>query len=568
LASLKDFGIENLRRGPFNPGQHKAVCPSCSNRPNAKTDPSLSVHVNADGFSFWNCHYCKWTGNTGGKQLKTVVSSGTPIPYSPENELAKLIGGRSISPETLRAFNVTLASKLIPNKGIHPCIVFPYTNPKGNTVHAIKYRTATKDFVSETGGENILFGMHLCDPEHGTELIITEGEFDTLAGYESELRNIVSVPNSATANMDWIQNCQEFLAGFTTFTLAVDNDNVGKELRDAIAARLGPERCKKIEWPEGVKDFNEALQRSGAAFVRDLATNARPFPVNGIFDASDFFSQLDDFIANGDQRGLSTGIKSLDEWFTIRPAEYTIVTGYPGSGKSEFVDQIMVNMAELHKWKWGVASFENDSYEHIAKLIEKHMLGSLYKNPKMSPANYAKGKIWVQEHFKFILKDIEEGSPSMEWVIEKMTIANRQFGLNGFVVDPWNMLSAERGMMSETDHAADCLRKLRGFVKKTRAHVFLVCHPKVTMRNKDGNFPVPTLHDIAGGKNFFAMTDNGISIARLQDEDAVDVYVRKIRSRATGKAGGVLKLNWDPRYGRYYEEYLTEGLSGEKTGVL
>ena len=43
----------------------------------------------------------------------------------------------------------------------------------------------------------------------------------------------------------------------------------------------------------------------------------------------------------------------------------------PGSGKSEFIDQIMMNLAEKESWKFAVCSFENPVPFHIAKLAEK-----------------------------------------------------------------------------------------------------------------------------------------------------------------------------------------------------
>lgn len=558
MASLKDFGIYPLRGGSFSVGQHKTICPACSNRPNAKTDPSLSVHVKPDGFAFWNCHYCKEAGSTGARQLKTFQVTGTPV--EPTTPFAELVQARKISLETLAEYQVVEGETFFPGKGKKPCLVMPYLSEDGKLAHMIKYRSDAKDFAAEQGGEPILFGMHLCDPAEPT-LIIVEGEFDVFAGREAGLANVVSPPNSATGTMEWLQTCQGFMQKFKQYVIAVDNDDVGRKLKAELASRLGPENCSYIDWPEGYKDFNEVLQRLGKPAIQQLVEDRKPYPVDGIFDASEFFADLDDFLKNGSQRGLSTGFASLNEWYTIRPAEYTIVTGYPGSGKSEFVDQLMVNTSEMHGWKWGIASFENDPYEHIAKLIEKKMLGAIYKHPKMPAAHYQKGKAWVQSHFKWILKDSEQGAPTMDWIIEKMMVAHRQFGLNGFVIDPYNMLAVERGNMSETDHAGECLRRLRGFVKKTRAHVFLVCHPKVQFRDKSGSFPVPTMHDIAGGKNFFAMADNGLAIARIQDEDAVDVYVRKVRSRATGKAGGIIKLNWHPQCGRYYENFLTEPLS-------
>src|SRR5262249_51012013 len=62
---------------------------------------------------------------------------------------------------------------------------------------------------------------------------------------------------------------------------------------------------------------------------------------------------------DGRTRGLSTGWKSLDEYMTIRPGELSVVTGVPGSGKSEFIDALAVNLAHSHDWRFAICSFEN-----------------------------------------------------------------------------------------------------------------------------------------------------------------------------------------------------------------
>jgi twinkle protein len=51
---------------------------------------------------------------------------------------------------------------------------------------------------------------------------------------------------------------------------------------------------------------------------------------------------------------------------TIRPGELSVVTGTPGSGKSEFIDARAVNLAQRYGWCFAVCSFENPAEEHIS----------------------------------------------------------------------------------------------------------------------------------------------------------------------------------------------------------
>lgn len=40
------------------------------------------------------------------------------------------------------------------------------------------------------------------------------------------------------------------------------------------------------------------------------------------------------------------------------PGELTIITGVPNSGKSEWIDALMVNLADRFGWRFGLCSME------------------------------------------------------------------------------------------------------------------------------------------------------------------------------------------------------------------
>ena len=42
---------------------------------------------------------------------------------------------------------------------------------------------------------------------------------------------------------------------------------------------------------------------------------------------------------------LSGVAQSLDEYYTVRPGEFTVLTGIPNSGKSNWLDALNVNLA-------------------------------------------------------------------------------------------------------------------------------------------------------------------------------------------------------------------------------
>ncbi len=52
--------------------------------------------------------------------------------------------------------------------------------------------------------------------------------------------------------------------------------------------------------------------------------------------------------------------------------ELTIVTGVPNSGKSEWLDALLVNLSKCHGWSFAFCSMEKRPKDHARQLIEKY----------------------------------------------------------------------------------------------------------------------------------------------------------------------------------------------------
>ena len=79
-----------------------------------------------------------------------------------------------------------------------------------------------------------------------------------------------------------------------------------------------------------------------------------------------------------------------------RPGDLSVVTGIPGSGKSELLDAMMVNLAQRYGWRFGICSFENPPGEHIAKLAEKYVGQPFWEGPAPRIANWDQLQIGVR----------------------------------------------------------------------------------------------------------------------------------------------------------------------------
>jgi len=546
-------------------GNFKTTCPQCSHTRKKQKDLCLSVNID-DGL--WNCHHCGWSGGlngSGDRGSSRSKKSYRLTTYQPtaqcQDTLVAWFQDRGIHQEVINRNKISLGRKFIPGIGNEvECIQFPYY--RNGVVVNVKYRALeSKAFTQEAGAEKIFYGLD--DLDGSDWVVIVEGELDKLACEVAGIVNVLSVPDGAQpANskptdrkFDYIPNCEHELSGLKKIVLAVDNDGPGITLEAELARRLGPERCYRVQWPDGCKDANDCLLTFGASDLNAVFDNATPWPIDGIVEPKDLIDEVFQLHEEGWKGGLSTGWNSVDEHYTVKPGELTIFTGIPGHGKSEFLDAMTVNLGNLHGWVIGVCAPENwPLQDHMAKLLEKFNGKPFGQGPRerMDKEDLVDRIQWLQEHFVFF------SPPETEKTIEKVLDLARQavtrYGINGLVIDPWNELDHSRPIhLSETEYISGCLTKVRRFARSHEVHVWLVAHPMKLRKDDKGIYPVPTPYDISGSAHWRNKADNCLTIYRdvATDDQCVQLHIQKIRFRQVGKVGAV-NLEWNPVNGRFF----------------
>jgi len=256
-------------------------------------------------------------------------------------------------------------------------------------------------------------------------------------------------------------------------------------------------------------------------------------------------------------RGASTGWRDMDEYFTVMPGQLNIVTGIPGHGKSEWVDALAVNLAHLHGWRIGMYSPENFPIKlHVSKIAEKYT-GKPFnpgRTERMSKLEFVNAMDWIDNYVRWIMPE----SPSLDEIMEKATALVARDGIRMLVIDPWNEVEHDRpNGMSETEYISLALSKLRKFARKHEVSVFVIAHPKLMSKDKDGNYPVPTPYEISGSANWRNKADNCFAIWRdlSNDHAQVEVHIQKIKFKIVGKLGKV-NFNYDKVTGRYHDKFI------------
>lgn len=545
---LKNLGIQVKDRGG---NQQKTTCPKCSHtrKPQNQKDTCLSVNLEE---GLYRCHNCDFAGSVK-KGKKREYSKPLLPEYKFGEKVREWFENRKISPYTLQRYQISSAKKYIKKvEEQRECILFPYFR-NGELVN-VKYRDAAKNFSLTSGAELIFFGMDIAQEASENEVVITEGEIDAMSFFEAGVRNVISVPNGASKGnlaMEYLGNCWKWFEEKTKIIIATDNDDAGKSLRDELVRRFGSDRCWLIDFFD-YKDANEVLQKMGAEYLKTLYNAARPCPIKGIVTIEDFEEELDDLYEQGYKVADGIGFKEFDDLIRWNGGELTIVSGTPGSGKSNFIDQNLVLMAAKHGKKFGFFSPEYKLAFHASK-IESIFIGKpFYKyDDKITPDQHLLAKIFIKEHFVFLkYEDLDD--ITVDGLLEKCREMILRYGINGFVIDPWNYVEEMYGDgVSETQKTGVSLTKIKRFKDKYGLHIWVIAHPK--KMNKVGDeYEVVKPYDINGSAHFFNKADNCLSVWRNFKTNEVQVYTQKIRYNWVGKIGSASFL-YDHKTGRYKE---------------
>lgn len=533
-------------------GQVRTTCPNCTSSRSPKNQNEKDLSVNIDE-GIWLCHHCGWSGSLNGKERHYK-----PIQYKPnmpENVVKAFEKKRKISAKTLSEHNV---GWIEPKGKIPGALSFPRMI-NGN-VYGIKYRSASKQMWQSKDPMPCFYNYDNALKSGEKVLVITEGEIDSMSWHEAGIRNNASVPNGAPSpNSKNLDKCFEFLEDglvkhFDQFILATDNDEPGQLLAEELANRLGAHNCLLVKYPSGCKDANDVLVQYGVQALQQVYAQAKPMPIDGLYQPADLIEHVMDLYNEGLKPGLSTGYNLLDDFYTVRESEMTIITGIPGSGKSTWLDALSVNLFRDHGWKFAFCSPENwPVHRHVASIVEK-----LTKKPfnKAHPESIGPEELQtaldvIQDSFFFT--QLQSEKMSIDYILDVMQAAISRHGVNGIILDPWNELEQNRPEgITETEYISTALGKIRRFARLNGVHIWIVAHPTKLQKNNDGTYPVPRLYDVAGSAHFYNKTDNGICIYRKDLEAPVEVHVQKVRFKEVGRPGSIY-MGFNRESGTYYE---------------
>jgi len=246
-------------------------------------------------------------------------------------------------------------------------------------------------------------------------------------------------------------------------------------------------------------------------------------------------------------------LKEFDNIFTTYTKQFIVVTGFPSSGKSDFVDQMCVGYNILHNWKIAYASTENfPAYLHVDKIVRK-FYGNKPDKDQVKNHAWKQTVDYVSENFFHI--NYDDGY-DLDKVLKKGEELVKRKGIRCLVIDPYNKVRYKDGKnLGINDYTNEYLNKVDNFCKKHDVLVIVVAHP--TKPEKiDGKLQPPTFYDVKGGGEFYDMSPHGILVHRDRTEEglqnnSVMIKVLKVKFANLGTNDASCNFVWNVNNGRY-----------------
>ena len=562
-TEINGFLIDEFNQHKLEEGKKQGVCPLCSHDRKPKNTKAKCASYDWDR-GLGTCHNCNTsfqlhTYQRKGASEKVYVRPAEVVHKPPASKVVEWFKTRGISQQTLTDLRISEGPEYMPQTGkTENVIKFNYF--MGDQLINVKYRDGRKNFKLYKGAEKVFYNINsIIGYEY---CVIVEGEMDVLALHEAGITNAISVPNGATLNsnnLDYLDACIDYFEDKEKIILAVDTDEAGQALQAELVRRLGSETCYLASF-EDCKDANEYLQKYGKEKLSERISGSRPVPLENVTTFRDIEDEVTDFVKNGFKPGFQVGLQNFDDIFSTYTGQFITVTGIPSSGKSDFVDQMVVGYNNNYGWKTAFASPENQpTYLHAHKLMRKHWQG-------MPTRDDINGEKWnqVADHCNTNYFHIDMERYTLESVLRKGAELVKRKGIKCLVIDPFNKV---RDVDCKTEdvnrYTMEYLSKIEIFAKKYDVLVFIVAHPTKMYKNQDGKIEEPTMYNIKGGGEWYDASYHGILVHRDYEQKTVKAKVLKVKFQNLGENGAEAHFKWEPKSGCFIPHEQVN-LAGEK----
>jgi hypothetical protein len=279
---------------------------------------------------------------------------------------------------------------------------------------------------------------------------------------------------------------------------------------------------------------------------------------------------LNNLREKGFQRGKSIGWDFDLLPYTVKLASTTYIASAPGSGKTEIMKEILINLSCLHGWNHVIFSPETGSTEEIYAEFCHSFIGKPYLKGEncMDESERVYAEMFIDNHF-IIIDPIDKDLNAKEFY-KMIDDIERDWGktVHSTVLDPWNELEEvylPQDLGREDKYVSRVLGDIRKNARATNRHHFVVTHVRDQALITSGGvsyYPMPHAREFSGGQSWFRKANTMLIPWRppygLSDNDnrayeSNELHLRVAKSKPKGVSkNGTYVLYLDVERYQYY----------------
>jgi hypothetical protein len=291
-----------------------------------------------------------------------------------------------------------------------------------------------------------------------------------------------------------------------------------------------------------------------------------------IITESEIRDSLHDHYVTGGGKTFYVGFNSMSKHYNVKEGGVTDWTGYPGSGKTELLLEVLKNTSEWYGHKHLIYMPDAGSVEEvIGKLIHK-FTGKQFEKfyyDKAGNKIEIKNRITEAEIFTWLPRILKyfhiynpvnktsDGKTRSKAVTPKefwdfAAENKKELGIFSAVIDSWNYMKHDIGSQRQDQWLEETLSYRNEIAERNGIHLHSIIHPKTLQRDKTGKIMIPDMHSLKGGSEWANNGKTIIIVHRDFDSGITDIKIDKAKPKVVG-VQGLCSLKYDVNLGGFYE---------------
>jgi hypothetical protein len=276
-----------------------------------------------------------------------------------------------------------------------------------------------------------------------------------------------------------------------------------------------------------------------------------------ITEIGDVIDKLFTYRDTYNEKGKYLGFKTLHEYYSMSLGNCTDWTGYPMSGKTQVLMELLINTSMFYGWKHLIYFPDvGTNVEIIADLIHKKTGKSFNpsSNNVITNEEINRNIDWVIQHFKVLTKsDVKAKMTPIQFWDMAVQIQKHE-GLHTASIDSWKDLTHEYEKHGGYAQYLEYVLPYRNQIAEdNNLHLHTIIHPKLTEK-VNGKRAVPVPYDLKGGSEWFNSGKCMITVHRQDTTlNLAEIHFNKIKPRSNGKVGSI-EIWFDKDRLTYFEQ--------------